>query len=82
MSFFQTSRQSDNKVFNRNPSVGRNPYGKGWVINARHESDYMGQYVMAVGFADALPDGRIAFRLKRDASAAMGEAIKLGILRL
>jgi|WetSurMetagenome_2_1015567.scaffolds.fasta_scaffold576077_1 hypothetical protein len=82
MSIFQTTNHNG-VSFTRAPFVGRNPHNRGWVINAySNDADlYNGRYIFAVGFADQVNGGHIAFRLKRDAVAAMREAIALGILK-
>ena len=84
MAFFKTTRY-DNLNFGRAPYVSKeSPYG--WVIIA-HSDDtslYGGHYTKIIGAADyvAAHGGRwIGYRLKRDAKAAMAEALSLGILK-
>ena len=84
MSVFTTSRH-DGVTFSRAPYVSKeSPYG--WVIIA-HSDDtslYGGHYTKIIGAADyvAAHGGRwIGYRLKRDAKAAMAEALALGILK-
>lgn len=86
MSVFKTvaNIRGENITFTRAPAVRKSHVGKGWVIVALSddESLYNGQYAKVVGYAgDAPNNGCIAFRLKRDAVAAMNEAISLGILQ-
>jgi hypothetical protein len=85
MAFFKTTRERDGLNFSRAPYVSKQaPYG--WVIVAHSDDEtlYNGQYTKIVGAADyvAAHGGRwIGWRLKRDAKAAMAEAISLGILK-
>lgn len=82
MSTFKTTSPAG-ITFQRSPRVARNTHGKGWVIEAfsNDPSYYNGSYMRAVGFADEVPTGHVAFRLKRDAVVAMKDAINLGILK-
>lgn len=83
MPVFDTANRTHS--FTRNPKVARG-IQKGWVIVAYcdDETMYGGSYTRAVGFASFNPGGSgyIAFRLKRDAKAAMAEAIADGILKV
>jgi len=83
MAIFKTTNHKG-ITFTRDARVVRNPYNKGWVIEAfSNDADlYAGRYVKSVGFADETTTrGNIAFKYKRDAIAAMKEAIGLGILK-
>jgi len=82
MSVFKTL-DHNGVLFQRDPSVTQIAGTKGWVIKAHSndESLYGGQYVRVIGWADEHAGARmIGFRLKRDAKAAMREAVNLGIL--
>lgn len=86
MAVFITSQQSSNGVrtFTRDPKVAKAPIG--YVINAHCDDAtiFAGRYVAPVGFADDLgpgKGGKKGWKLRRDAVAAMQEAISLGILQ-
>lgn len=79
MAVFQTTR-SNGDTFNLRPFPSKARPGKGWFISAYHATNYGGHNVSVVGWADSVPGGVIAFRLKRDAVAAINEGLALGIL--
>ncbi len=83
MSVFITS-SAKGETFTRAAYVSRAPYQpRGWAIFAYSDdtSLYGGSYIKDVGYADTLTVGtKVPFRLKRDATAALREAVALGIL--
>jgi len=86
MSVFKTSHLVNGQVitFAANPYVSRDIASRGWLISAHSlTGEYGGHYVRYIGWADEVPGiGPRAFRTKRDAKAAMAEAISLGILKV
>ena len=67
--------------FSRNPRPVKSHSGKGWFVkcNSDNRDLYNGNYVCNVGAADEVKTGVIAFRLKRDAVAAIEAGRKLGL---
>lgn len=85
MATFITTFKIDGKpvTFNRKAKVAKSQFLKGWVIQANEETGtfYNGNYVRNVGWLDDLGnDGKLPFHLKRDAEAALANAVNLGIL--
>lgn len=77
MTAFKLTNYKGDK-FNVNPQPVRHMTG-GWAIQC-HSADrslYSGNYVMNVGFADG---ANYTFKRKRDAVAAIKEALESGIL--